>query len=103
MTERLYSLARLAQQMQLAEPQGIESLVLTHENQLQRIAQAINHKDIRNLSLEDQSLLLSQFGKKLLQNKPAPSTNQDQGELEKWKRKVVLLQAEIRRLQKLQP
>lgn len=103
-SERLYSLSRLAQQMQLAEPQSLESLVLKHENQLQRIAEAINHKDIRNLSFEDQSVLLSQFGKKLLQSKQhQPSAKQDQAELEKWKRKVVLLQAEIRRLQKLQP
>lgn len=101
LSERLFSLARLANQMQLAKEGGLEAVILKQEQLLQQIAQAVHYKDIRNLSLEDQSLLISQFAGKVLKNKykTAPVTNSKE-ELEKWKRKVVLLQAEIRRLEK---
>lgn len=101
LSERLFSLARLANQMKLAQEGDLETVVLKQEQLLQQISQAIHYKDIRNLSLEDQSLLISQFAGKVLKNKykTTPATNNKE-ELEKWKRKVVLLQAEIRRLEK---
>ncbi|MFY0641497.1 MAG: hypothetical protein JXR16_10665 [Bermanella sp.] len=101
LSERLFSLARLANQMQQAKEGNLEAVVLKQEQLLQQISEAIHYKDIRNLSLEDQSLLISQFAGKVLKNKykTTPATN-NKKELEKWKRKVVLLQAEIRRLEK---
>lgn len=101
LSERLFSLARLAHKLQQAQESHIEDLVLKQEQLMQRIAQSMNYKDIRNLSLDDQSLLMSQYAGKVLKSKyrTAPASN-DKEELEKWKRKVVLLQAEVRRLEK---
>lgn len=100
-TERLFSLARLAHKIQQNKESKLEDLILEQEALFQKMAQSLNYKDIRNLSLQDQSLLLSQYAKKLTSSQYAkvqPESNKK--ELEKWKRKVVLLQAEIRRLEK---
>jgi hypothetical protein len=98
-TERLFSLARFAQKIQTAKESTLEALILKQEQLFERIAQSLNYQDIRNLSLEDQSLLLSQYGENLNANKYAKTSNtQNKAELEKWKRKVALLQAEVRRL-----
>jgi hypothetical protein len=100
-TERLFSLARLAQKVEQAKDGDIETLITQQESLLQKIAMGLGYKDIRNLSMQDQALLLSQYAKKLksakyVKNQPDNNTQ----ELERWKRKVVLLQAEIRRLDK---
>lgn len=99
--ERLFSLTRLANNMQHAKESAIEALVLKHEAHLTRIAESVNYKDIRNLSLDDQSLLISQFAKKVhKRNDRSAPIKDNKAELEKWQRKVVLLQAEVRRLEK---
>lgn len=99
--ERLFSLSRLANQLENTQEDELENWVISLENQMQSIAQAMQHDDIRNLSLADQSLILSQYGKKILkQNKHTTPALKQQKELEKWKRKVVLLEAEIRRLKR---
>jgi len=101
--ERLYSLARLTQKITTKSEQNLEDLVLSFEAHLQKIAKAMKYGDISNLSLDDQSLLLSEYGEKIIKkNKHALSSIKQQKELEKWKRKVVLLEAEIRRLKRQQ-
>ena len=100
-TERLFSLARLAQKIAHAKEGDIETLIIKQEGLLQTIATAIGYKDISNVSMQDQALLLSQYAKKLKSAKHVQTqTGNDTQELERWKRKVVLLQAEIRRLEK---
>lgn len=100
-TERLFSLARLAANIQKAKDTNVETLVLQQEAHLQRITKALNYKDIRNLSLEDQSLLLSRHGEQLSSKRfKHKNRANSQQELEKWKRKVVLLQSELRHLEK---
>ncbi len=63
----------------------------------------LEHPDIRNLSFNDQSLLLAAESKSVMKKLKKPKSRQgkiSQADLDKWKRKVVLLQAEVRRLQK---
>ncbi|GAA6134177.1 hypothetical protein NBRC116188_09660 [Oceaniserpentilla sp. 4NH20-0058] len=99
--ERLFSLSRLANQLENKQEGELENWIISLENQMQSISQAMQHDDIRNLSLADQSLILSQYGKKILkQNKYTSSALKQQKELAKWKRKVVLLEAEIKRLKR---
>ena len=104
-TQRLYQLSREAKRFSLLEKPQIEQLLLSQEDQFQRISQKLNHPDIRNLSFNDQSLLLAeeskQIRKRLKKPKKAKSGKISQADLDKWKRKVVLLQAEVRRLQKV--
>ena len=103
-TQRLYQLSREAKRLSLLQKPQIEQLLLAKEDQLKRIGKELKHPDIRNLSFNDQSLLLAeeskQIRKKLKKPKQTKSGKVSQAELDKWKRKVVLLQAEVRRLQR---
>ncbi len=100
--ERLYYLSRHAKRMSLLENEQIESAALTQEQQLKRIAQGLELIDMRNISFNDQSLLLTAQAKKYQanNNKPKKTGKITKAQLDKWKRKVVLLQAEIRRMKK---
>lgn len=99
--ERLYSLTRLANKIVSAKEASTEDIVTHIEQQFERIANHLKHEDIRNLSLEDQSLLLSQYGAKVItKNRHNVYAAKQEKELEKWKRKVVLLEAEVRRLKR---
>ncbi len=103
-TQRLYQLSREAKRLSLLQEPQIEQLLLSKEDQLKRIGKELKHPDIRNLSFNDQSLLLAEESKKILRKLKNPKQTKSgkisQAELDKWKRKVVLLQAEVRRLQR---
>lgn len=101
--ERLYSLTRHAKQIQVAQDNQLEQFVLKQEEQLQRINQGFKQKDIRNLSFNDQSILLKQYAESNLEDintYQSKSGKVSKAQLDKWKRKTVLLQGEVRRLQK---
>lgn len=103
-TQRLYQLSREAKRYAVLEKPQIERTLLSQEDQFQRIGKELSHPDIRNLSFNDQSLLLAeeskQVRKRLKKPKKAKAGKISQADLDKWKRKVVLLQAEVRRLKK---
>ncbi len=101
--QRLYQLSREAKRLQLLEKPQIERVVLSQEEQFLRVGKELKHPDIRNLSFNDQSLLLAEESKNIMKKLKKPKARQgkiSQADLDKWKRKVVLLQAEVRRLQK---
>lgn len=101
--QRLLSLAQVASKINSLTPESLEGWVLKQDAQFQKIAHAMKHEDISNLSPADQSLLLSQYASKLInQHKQAYKAIKQQKEMDKWKRKVVLLEAEIRRLKRQQ-
>ena len=95
--ERLYHLSRHAKRIALLKNEQIESSVLRYEQQLSRIAEGFQLMDMRNVSFNDQSLLLTQASKKNKQYKAGKGTKR---QLNKWERKVVLLQSEIKRMKR---
>lgn len=102
--ERLYSLTRFARQLVVADDNQLESLVLKQEENLSLIREGLIVQDNSNLSLRDQSLLLTQAAKELHEENKRIMSLQGKAahkDLEKWRRKVVLLQAEVRRLKKI--
>jgi hypothetical protein len=101
--ERLYSLTRYAKKMRIAQENQLEQFVLKQEEQLDRINQAFKHTNITNLSFNDQSLLLKEQANNALEDihsYQSKGGKVSKAQLDKWKRKTVLLQAEVRRLQK---
>jgi len=102
--ERLYHLTRMAQRFQVAEASQLEGLLLDMEKAMTRIQSALKIEDIRNLSLNDQSLVLEERSKEVRAIAQGELIKSDrkitQAELDKWRRKVVLLQGEVRRLQR---
>lgn len=102
--ERLYSLTRFARQLNVAQDNQLESLVLKQEEHLDLIREGLIAKDNSNLSLQDQSILLGQSAQDLIKENQRilkAKGKASHKDLEKWRRKVVLLQTEVRRLQKL--
>lgn len=102
--ERLYSLTRFARQLNVAQENQLESLVLQQEEHLGLIREGLIAKDNSNLSLQDQSILLGQSAQDLIKENQRILKEKGKAshkDLEKWRRKVVLLQTEVRRLQKL--
>lgn len=101
--ERLYSLTRYAKQMKLAQKEQLEQFILKQEEQLQRINSGFEEPDIRNMSLNDQSLVLQKLAEQSvldIRSYQSKGGKVSKAQLDKWKRKTVLLQAEVRRLQK---
>ncbi len=102
-SQRLYYLARHAKRLEDMETSNIEKSVLLHEEQLQRVNSAARLADVGNQSFTDQSIILSeQLTKLMAKNKHSgkSSNKVTAKELDKWKRKVVLLQREVKRLRK---
>lgn len=102
--ERLYHITRLVKRFAVAEETQVEALVLDQEKGLGRVQQALKVEDIRNLSFNDQTLVLEERGKEvhaIAKGELVKSGRKiTQAELDKWRRKVVLLQSEVRRLQR---
>lgn len=102
--ERLYSLTRYAKQMIIAKEELFEAFILQQEQQFQRINEAFEQPDISNLSFNDQSLTLAKQASQAIEDihsYQSKSGKVSKAHLDKWKRKTVLLQAEVRRLQKI--
>ncbi len=100
-TQKLYYLTREAKRLQNMDESKIEGAVLYHQAQLQRINVAAKQADLSNTSFNDQSLILADKIKhKIGKSKSKPSKKITKAELDKWKRKVVLLQREVKRLHK---
>ncbi|MEY8205569.1 MAG: hypothetical protein RPR40_10920 [Bermanella sp.] len=102
-SQRLYQLARHAKRLAEMKTDKIEKSVLLHEQQLQRVSRAAQLEDVGNLSFTDQSIVLSEQLSPLGANsKRAASASKPitAKELAKWKRKVVLLKREVKRLHK---
>lgn len=103
-TQRLLSLTIQANRLQAAKENSLESIILNQEEQFQRIATALSITEIDHKPFNDQSLIMAETAEKLTskQDKLSDKNNPvSQKELDRWKRKVVLLQAEVRRLQKV--
>lgn len=101
--ERLYSLARYAKQMSIAQDNQLEQFVLKQEEQFSRINKGFKSNDIGNLSFNDQSLVLKKQAEESMEDirsYQSKGGKVSKAQLDKWKRKTVLLQAEVRRLQK---
>lgn len=102
--ERLYHITRLAKRYAVAEESQTEALLLDHEKGLSRVQSALKIEDIRNLSFNDQSLVLEERSKEvraIAKGELVKSNRRiTKAELDKWRRKVVLLQSEVRRLQR---
>jgi hypothetical protein len=101
--ERLYSLSRHANQMKVAQDKQLESFILKQEEQLARINKGFKAPDISNLSFNDQSILLTQHAVQAfadIRSYQSKGGKVSKAQLDKWKRKTVLLQTEVRRLQK---
>jgi hypothetical protein len=101
--ERLYSLARYAKKISISQENQLEQFVLKQEEQFDRINKAFKHPSITNLSFNDQSLLLKERVDNALEDihsYQSKGGKVSKAQLDKWKRKTVLLQAEVRRLQK---
>lgn len=102
-SQRLFYLARQAKRLEDMETNKIEKYVLSRAEQLQRINTAAKQADVGNLSFNDQSLILAeQIKKQNTKNKRSQKEVKTitPKELDKWKRKVVLLQREVKRLRK---
>ena len=102
--ERLYHITRLAKRYAVAEQSQTEALLLDQEKGLSRVQKALKIEDIRNLSFNDQSLVLEERSKEvraIAKGELVKSNRRiTKAELDKWRRKVVLLQSEVRRLQR---
>jgi hypothetical protein len=102
--ERLYSLTRHAHQINTAKnSKQLESFILQQEEQLDRINKAFDQVEINNLSFNDQSIVLKKYAEQAkvdIHSYRSKSGNVSKTQLDRWKRKTVLLQAEVRRLQK---
>jgi hypothetical protein len=101
--ERLYSLARYATRLRVAQENQLEQFVLKQEEQFARINEALKQPSMTNLSFNDQSLVLKENAESALediQSYQSKGGKVSKAQLDKWKRKTVLLQAEVRRLQK---
>ncbi len=100
-TQQLYYLAREAKRLQDLDESKLEGAVLYHQAQLQRINVAAKQADLSNTSFNDQSLILAEkINNKVSKDKSKTSKKITKAELDKWKRKVVLLQREVKRLHK---
>jgi hypothetical protein len=101
--ERLYSLSRYANQMKTAQDKQLESFILKQEEQLDRINKGFKEPKIDNLSFNDQSILLTKHAVQAMtdiRSYQSKGGKVSKAQLDKWKRKTVLLQTEVRRLQK---
>jgi hypothetical protein len=102
--ERLYSLTRHADQINTAQDnKQLEKFVLKQEEQLSKINKAFKETDMKNISFNDQSIILQKYATKVkadIRAYQSKSGKVSKTQLEKWKRKTVLLQNEVRRLQK---
>lgn len=102
--QRLLTLTIQANRLQAAKENSLESIILNQEEQFLRIATALAITDIDHKPFNDQSLIMTKAVEQLTQ-KQSHKTNKNspvsQQELDRWKRKVVLLQAEVRRMQRL--
>jgi hypothetical protein len=102
--ERLYSLTRHAHQINTSQDnKQLESFILHQEEQLDRINKAFDQVRINNLSFNDQSIVLQKHAEQAktdIHSYKSKSSKVSKTQLDKWKRKTVLLQAEVRRLQK---
>lgn len=102
--QRLLHLTEEAIQIHTLNDNQVERYVLTQEERMNRIAKKLNEKDLRNRSLDDQSRLLSDQAEASLDLLVAAENDNEKlspAQFEKWKRKTVLLQAEVRRLKKI--
>lgn len=102
--QRLKSLTDEANRLKNMMDTQIERYILIQEERLQRIGKQLGHKDIRNLSFDDQSRTLGRQAEEsadLLAAAESDNAKLSPAQFEKWKRKTVLLQAEVRRLQKI--
>ncbi len=104
--QRLFVLSRHAKRLTQLKEDNIETFTLNQEEQLKRISQALKRSDMLNISFNDQSLALTEAIKKTSKKPQKVSKKASKAsskkDMEKWKRKVVLLQAEVRRLRKAQ-
>ena len=102
--QRLLNLANEASKIKSIQNEDIEKHILKTETQLARIAKQLTSQDFRNLSFDDQSFRLSEHAETssdLLAAAEDTSAQLSPAQFEKWKRKTVLLQSEVRRLQKI--
>ena len=102
--QRLFVLTREANRLKNIEDKQLERYVLIQEERLVRIGEQLGHEDIRNLSFDDQSRTLgnqAEHSADLLAAAENDNAKLSPAQFEKWKRKTVLLQAEVRRLQKI--
>jgi hypothetical protein len=102
--QRLLALTKEANRFKNTTPQQMERYLLLQEERLVRIAKELGHDDIRNLSFDDQSRMLSnqaEASAHLLAVAESDNAKLSPAQFEKWKRKTVLLQSEVRRLKKM--
>lgn len=102
--QRLLMLTREAIRFKNTTNQQMERYLLIQEERLSRITNELGHDDIRNLSFDDQSRTLSNQAEQsanLLEAAESDNAKLSPAQFEKWKRKTVLLQAEVRRLKKI--
>ncbi len=99
-SQRLYYLARHAKRLQNMEESSIEKAVLLHEKQLQRISDAAKLPTVGNQSFNDQSIVLAEkiTALKINKKKKGKDDKVTAAQLDRWKRNVVLLQREVKRL-----
>jgi hypothetical protein len=102
--ERLYSLTRHAHQINTAQDnKQLEAFILQQEEQLNRINKAFDQVEMNNLSFNDQTIVLQKYAEQAkadIHSYRSKNGKVSKKQLDKWKRKTVLLQAEVRRLQK---
>jgi hypothetical protein len=102
--ERLYSLTRHADQLSRAKDNSqLEKFILKQEEQLDRINKVFKGDEISNLSFNDQSIVLQKYTEQVkgdIRSYQSKNGKISKTHLDKWKRKTVLLQTEVRRLQK---
>jgi len=102
--QRLVAITKAVQQLMTASPTQLESYVRLEEQRLHRIAQSLGMDDMRNQGFEQQSRLMASQGEQNTEDVNSVLNDPNKisaAQLEKWKRKTALLQAEVRRLEKL--
>ncbi len=100
-SQRLYYLARHAKRLLNMKKINIEKAILLHEKQLQRISDAAKLPSVGNQSFNDQSIVLAEkiSALKLRKKGKKESKKVSAKKAEEWKRSMVLLQREVKRLQ----
>lgn len=101
---RLVSITKSIEQLLSANDVQTEAYVLLEEQRLHRIAQSLGMSDLRDHAFDDQSRLIMSQGEQNAEDVDSALNDPNKisvAQLEKWKKKTVLLQAEIRRLQKM--
>lgn len=102
--DRLYQLSKLAKRMSLAKEAQFESIVLEQEEYFRRLGKALDQQDLTPMSFAAQTAQLEASIAELKNTTKGAiakaSTAISTDELERWQRKVALLQSEIMRLQR---